>query len=198
MCIPPLYKMISQRIQDFLIPCRRSVSMSSTCRSDGESWRRQGSIRDGESLVLSVRGQVLVTGRISLVLTRHVRRAFDSMRIFTARTVICQLIAAAYFYRGFSCRRDATRRGSATAPARMRESSLPKGIEGMRGGFVHDERLSKEVSSRRFLSFFLPFHRFNRLSVRSVVLRFSLSLSSSVANECRSADARRSGWFDET
>ncbi|EFN73142.1 hypothetical protein EAG_15240 [Camponotus floridanus] len=54
----------------------------------------------------------------------------DSMRIFTAPTVICQLIVAAYFYRGFSCRRDAERLLPHTIVSPPYASSLPKGIEG--------------------------------------------------------------------
>ena len=77
-------------------------------------------------------------------------------------------------------------------------NSLPEGIEGRRRGFVqtNDDSSQRVFFSQRFSSpsFFLPF-------IRSfcpfVVHRPFLPLSPSVANECRSADARRSGWFDE-
>lgn len=99
------------------------------------------------------------------------------MRIFTAPTVICQLIVAAYFYHGFSCRRDAERLLPHTIVSPPYASSLPKGIEGMREGFAQtndDDSRKKSPLGASSLSFSLSsVHPFVR---SSIVLRPSLFL----------------------
>lgn len=73
----------------------------------------------------------------------------DSMRIFTAPTVICQLIVAAYIFTA-AFLAGATRRGSATACDRLAsvcEELATKGNRRYERRFCADERLSKEVSS---------------------------------------------------
>jgi len=106
------------------------------------------------------------------------------MRIFTAPTDLstdCTRVVLPGF---LPARRDTTRRSCYRMRTRYRRESKA-------GEEVLCRRLSRWVSSRRSSSLFpSPF----RLSIRHPP---AFPLSPSVANECRSADARRSGWFDE-
>lgn len=110
------------------------------------------------------------------------------MRIFTAPTDLSADCTRVFLPGFLPVRRDATRRGEAATVCELATG----GYRRQERRFCVDERrLSRRVASQRTSSLFLsPF----RLSVRRPP---AFPLSPSVANECRSADARRSGWFDE-
>jgi len=158
-------------------------------------WRKSWSCQHSPRIARTSISRRASSTRISLVLTRHVHRTLNQWE-YLPRRLICQLIVLSYFYpllAGAPMRRGE----AATACDRLRSrtyaNSLPKGIEGRR--FCVDERLPRRVCSFDVSTLSLSLSLF---LIRSFLCSFSrLSSFSFAANECRSADARRSGWFDE-